>query len=44
MSRCCIKCYMFDECENKIECCAECDYFSDGTCLYAEEEELVEEE
>lgn len=44
MPRCCIKCYMFDECENKIECCAECDYFSDGTCLYAEEEEFVEEE
>jgi len=35
---------MFDECENKNECCAECDYFSDGTCLYAEEEELIEEE
>jgi len=44
MPRCCIKCYMFDECENKNECCAECDYFSDGTCLYAEEEDIVEEE
>jgi len=35
---------MYGECENKNECCSECDYYSDGECIYAEEEERVYEE
>jgi hypothetical protein len=37
---------MFDECENRNECCQECDYYSAGECLYVEEEEFygLEEE
>lgn len=44
MPRCCTKCHMFDECDNKNECCPECDYYSSGTCLLEEEGELPEEE
>jgi len=43
MPKCCSKCYMYDDCENKNECCAECDYYSDGGCLYEEEEKIFEE-
>jgi hypothetical protein len=34
---------MYEECENKNECCSECDYYSDGECLYVEEEEKIYE-
>jgi hypothetical protein len=34
---------MYEECENKNECCSECDYCSGGECLYAEGEEKVYE-
>ncbi len=44
MPKCCTKCYMFDECDNKNECCSECDYYSDAKCLYAEEGEFEERE
>jgi len=48
MPKCCSKCYMYDECENRNECCQECDYYSNGggVCLYSEVapyEELTEE-
>ncbi len=46
MPKCCTHCYMFDECENRNECCSECDYYSNGECFYSEVapyEELIEE-
>jgi|GEM_PF-1151038 len=45
-AKCCFKCYMYDECENRNECCSECDYYSNGECFYSEVapyEELIEE-
>jgi hypothetical protein len=44
MPKCCSKCYMHEGCENKNECCSECDYFSDDGCLYVEEEEKILDE
>ena len=44
MPKCCSKCYMFSDCEDRNECCLECDYFSNGKCFYAEEEEELREE
>lgn len=46
MPKCCTHCYMFDECENRNECCPECDYYSNSGCIYSEVapyEELVAE-
>ena len=42
MPRCCSNCYMYDECENRNECCSECDYYSGGECLYSEVEPYEE--
>jgi hypothetical protein len=38
MRKCCSKCPMFNECEYKNGCCPECDFYSDGECLFGEEE------
>lgn len=43
MPKCCVRCYMFDECANKNECCPECDYYSNGKCIHATEVEFHEE-
>jgi hypothetical protein len=46
MPKCCSNCYIYDACENRNECCQECDYYSGGECLYSEVEpyeELAEE-
>jgi len=45
MPKCCTQCYMYDECENRNGCCPECDYYSNGECLYSVEpyEEIGEE-
>ncbi|MEM1689440.1 MAG: hypothetical protein QXX33_00440 [Candidatus Hadarchaeales archaeon] len=32
MPRCCPNCYLFEECDQKGECCEECDFFENGRC------------
>jgi len=44
MPKCCPKCYMYYECENRNECCSECDFYLGGECLYAEQDEKLYEE
>jgi hypothetical protein len=47
MHKCCSKCPMFDECGHRDGCCPECDFYSDGECLFGGEEpyeDLIDEE
>jgi len=38
MHKCCSKCPTFGGCEYSNGCCPECDFYSDGECLFREEE------
>ena len=42
MPKCCPKCYMYDECDHQNGCCSECDYYSNGECIYSEMESYEE--
>jgi len=46
MANCCPKCWQYYGCENRNECCLECDYYANGECIHSEVEpyEELEEE
>jgi hypothetical protein len=47
MSKCCSKCPLFDECEYRDGCCPECDFYSNGGCLFSTDEpyeDLIDED
>jgi hypothetical protein len=33
MPKCCPNCYLYEECDRRGECCTECDFFENGTCV-----------
>lgn len=43
MPTCCSNCWMYSECDQRNECCPECDYYSGGACLIEEDYEDFEE-
>lgn len=36
--RCCPSCYLYEDCEERGECCEECDFYNKGKCMLKEKE------
>ena len=42
MSKCCSRCWMYDECTDKGECCDKCDHYVEGVGCEDEDEDDID--